>query len=99
MADRKIMAMHREYGKDIAHKCADCSNLCIYVTSSHTLYKCMAYGASASAATDWAKRWTACGLYGKTLPIDCFPLIRRLTRTKRQKKPIDGQIGFFEEEK
>lgn len=59
MADRKITAMHREYGKDIAHKCVDCSNLCIYVTSSHTQYKCMAYGTSASAATDWAKRWAA----------------------------------------
>ena len=62
MTDRKITAMHREYGKDIAHKCADCSNLCIHVTTSHTLYKCMAYGVSASAATDWTKRWTACGL-------------------------------------
>lgn len=100
MADRKITAMHREYGKDIAHRCADCPNLCIYVTSSHTLYKCMAYGVSASAAaTDWAKRWTACGLYGKPLPADHVPLIKRLTSTKRQEKPLDGQIGFFEEEK
>jgi hypothetical protein len=64
MADRKIEAMYREYGKDHAHRCADCPNLCIYVTPSHTLYKCMAYGVSASAATDWTKRWTACGLCG-----------------------------------
>jgi hypothetical protein len=56
MADRKIEAMYREYGKDHAHRCADCPNLCIYVTPSHTLYKCMAYGVSASAATDWTKR-------------------------------------------
>nr|DAH16502.1 MAG TPA: hypothetical protein [Caudoviricetes sp.] len=98
MANRKIQAIYREYGKDHAHKCADCPNLCIHATTSHTLYKCMAYGDSCSSATDWSQRWTACGLYGKTLPIDCFPLIR-LTRTKRQKKPIDGQIGFFEEEK
>lgn len=99
MADRKIAAMHREYGKDIAHRCADCPNLCIHATTSHTLYKCIAYGVSASAATDWRKRWTACGLYGKTLAIDCVPLIRRLTRTKRQEEPLDGQIGFLEEEK
>lgn len=98
MADRKITAMHREYGKDIAHKCADCSNLCIYVTSSHTLYKCMAYGASASAATDWAKRWTACGLCGKPLETDHVPLIKRLTSTKQQEKPIDGQMTFLETE-
>ena len=98
MANRKIQAIYREYGKDHAHKCADCPNLCIHATTSHTLYKCMAYGDSCSSATDWSKRWTACGLYGKTLPIDCFPLIRRLTRTKRQKKPIDGQMTFLETE-
>nr|DAX15401.1 MAG TPA: hypothetical protein [Bacteriophage sp.] len=95
MPDRKITAMHRVYGQDDAHKCADCSNLCIYVTSSHTLYKCMAYGVSASAATDWAKRWTACGLYEKTLAIDCVPLIKRLTRMKKQEEPLDGQMTFL----
>lgn len=99
MADRKIAAMHRKYGKDCAHKCVNCQNFRIYATKSRMLYKCMAYGVSASAATDWAKRWTACGLYGKTLAIDCVPLIRRLTNTKRQEKPIDGQMGFLEEEK
>lgn len=99
MADRKITAMHREYGKDTAHKCVNCQNFCIYATKSRMLYKCMAYGVSASAATDWAKRWTACGLYGKTLAIDCVPLIRRLPRTKRQEEPLDGQMGFLEEEK
>lgn len=99
MADRKITAMHRVYGQDDAHKCAGCPNLCIYVTPSHTLYKCMAYGVSASAATDWAKRWAACGLYGKPLAADHVPLIKRLKPARRQEEPLDGQIGFFEEEK
>lgn len=98
MADRKITAMHREYGKDIAHKCADCSNICIYVTSSHTQYKCMAYGVSASAATDWAKRWTACLLYGKPLPADHVQLMKRLPRSKQQEKPLDWQMTFLETE-
>lgn len=98
MADRKIEAMYREYGKDHAHRCADCPNLCIYVTPSHTLYKCMAYGVSASAATDWTKRWTACGLCGNPLPADHVPLIKRLTSTKQQGKPIDGQMTFLETE-
>lgn len=99
MANRKIEAMYREYWKDHAHRCADCQNLCIHATTSHTLYKCMAYGDSCSSATDWSKRWTACGLYGKTLAIDCVPLIKRLTSTKQQEKPIDGQISMWEEDK
>lgn len=99
MADRKIAAMHREYGKDIAHRCADCPNLCIHVTTSHTRYKCMAYGVSFSSVTDWAKKWAACGLYGKPLEADHVPLIKRLTRTKQQEKPIDGQMTFLGTEK
>lgn len=42
-----------------------------------------------------AKRWAACGLYGKPLEADHVPLIKRLTRTKRQEKPIDGQMTFL----
>lgn len=95
MANRKIDAMHREYRTDCAHKCADCTNLCVY-TANKTWYKCMAYGVSASAATDWAKKWTACGLYGKPLAADHVPLIKRLKPAKRQEKPLDGQMGFLE---
>lgn len=98
MVNRKIVAMHREYGKDCAHKCADCPNLCIYATSSHTRYKCKAYGDSCSSATDWAKRWTACGLYAKPIAADHIPLMRRLKPAKRQEKPLDGQMGFLETE-
>lgn len=98
MADRKITAMHRKYGKNTAHRCEDCQNLCIHVTTSHTRYKCMAYGVSFSSATDWAKRWTACGLCGKPLEADNVPLIKRLTSTKQQEKPIDGQMTFLETE-
>jgi hypothetical protein len=98
MANRKIDAMYREYGTDCAHKCADCTNLCVY-TANKTWYKCAAYGTSSSAATDWTKKWAACGLYGKPLEADHVPLIKRLTSTKQQEKPIDGQMTFLEEER
>lgn len=99
MADRKITAMHREYGKDIAHRCANCKNFCIHATTSRTRYKCIAYGVSFSSATDWAKKWAACGLYGKPLAADHVPLIKRLPRTKRKEEPLDGQMGSLEESK
>lgn len=98
MANRKIVAMHREYGQDAAHRYADCPTLCIYATSSYTRHKCKAYGDSCSSATDWTKRWTACGLYGKPLPADHVPLMKRLPRAKQQEKPLDGQLGFLEPE-
>lgn len=98
MVNRKIVAMHHEYGQDAAHRCADCPNLCIYATSSYTRHKCKAYGDSCSSATDWTKRWSACGLYGKPLPADHVPLMKRLPRAKQQEKPLDGQLGFLEPE-
>ena len=94
MADRKIAAMHREYGKDHAHRCEDCPNLRAD-KASRTRYKCTAYGTSGSAATDWARRWTACGLYGEPLAADHVPLIKRLKPAKQQEKPLDGQVTFF----
>lgn len=100
MADRKITAMHREYGKDCAHKCADCPNLCVYMANK-TWYKCAAYGVSSSAASDWAKSWTACGMYGHPARKGGTPLFERLKHAKRKAdvEPLDGQISMLEEEK
>ena len=100
MTDRKITAMHREYGKDCAHKCADCQNLCVYMANK-TCYKCAAYGVSSSAASDWAKSWTACGMYGHPARKGDTPLFERLKHAKRKAdvEPLDGQISMWEEEK
>lgn len=87
MADRKITAMHRKYGKDCAHKCADCPNLWIRVKNK-ARYKCAAYGTSGSAATDWNAQWTACGLYGYRIGKGYVPIIKRLKPAKRRKKPM-----------
>ena len=95
--NRKITAMHREFGENGAHKCKDCPNLRTFKAGKRRDYKCAAYGISCSQATDWAKRWTACGMYGKQIPADHVPLMKRLKPAKRQEKPLDGQIGFLEE--
>lgn len=97
MADRKIAAMHKEYGKAHGYKCADCPSLVCYEARSGRRYcKCIAYGNSASEATDWAKKWPACGLYGQ--PVDKWrtPLMERLKHAKRpNNEPIEGQISIF----
>lgn len=100
MADRKIAAMHREYGKDHAHRCEDCPNLRAD-KASRTWYKCTAYGTSSSAATDWAKSWTACGMYGHPARKGDTPLFERLKHAKRKAdvEPLDGQISMWEEDK
>ncbi len=103
MAGRKITAMHREYGMNNAHSCGECPHYCLHVAATckggRSHYKCRVYGESFSEATDWYRNWMACGMYGKPLPDFHVPLMVRLKRTRRHEKPIDGQIGFLEEEK
>jgi hypothetical protein len=38
-------------------------------------------------------------MYGEPLDADHVPLIKRLTSTKQQEKPLDGQMTFLETEK
>lgn len=92
---RKITAMHREFGEDGTHKCKDCPHLRTFQIGKRRVYKCAAYGISCSQATDWRKNWTACGMYGKPLPDFHVPIMVQLKCTRRQEKPLDGQVTFF----
>ena len=58
---RKIDAMHNLFGESPGKKCRDCPHL-FRRTYDRTYFKCEVYGASCSAATDWAQSWNACGL-------------------------------------
>lgn len=58
---RKIDAMHNLFGESPGKKCRDCPHL-FRRTYDRTYFKCEVYGASCSAATDWAQGWNACGL-------------------------------------
>lgn len=97
MADRKIAAMHKEYGKAYGLKCVGCTLLlCREFRSGRRVYKCKAYGDSCADSTDWAKSWPACGLYGQLLPEGHVPLIERLKHAKRcDRRPVEGQISMF----
>ena len=94
--DDRIALMYKLHGKTHGHKCADCCNLRA-TFYARTYYKCIAYGTSNSASTDWAKNRTACGLYGKPFDPDTMrPAIEAKKHMQRQvdTKPIDGQISI-----
>lgn len=92
MALRKIDLMHRQFGKCHGHTCGECSNL-----TKHRYYKCKAYGATSSEASDWAKRWLACGLFNK--PWGDKPIMHIVRPTRKDKEemqntPVEGQISM-----
>ena len=94
MADRKLAAMHKEYGRDYGFRCSDCPWLSKVYGNTRSYYKCAAYGSSASEATDWAKSWDACGLRTKSI-AGLTPMVKRLERERQSDKPIPGQMDMF----
>ena len=97
MALRKIELMQRLFGKCDSHTCGECSNLDEYPYNKRTYRKCKAYGNTGSEASDWAKRWLACGLFNK--PWKGKPIMRLVRPTRKDKEdmqntPIDGQLSM-----
>jgi hypothetical protein len=91
----KIEAMHEHFGKKDGFKCGDCCNL-LKKRANTTFYKCTVYGCSSSIATDWAKKWIACGMFNIKTPQDKH---RALWIKEDIKEPINGQIKIGEEVK
>lgn len=99
MAIRKNGLMYRLFGKTPGHTCRECSNFTKGRYHDKTLCKCKVYGLTHSAASDWAQRWEACGMFNK--PWGKGPIIREVkpTWTKQedeQKIPLDGQMKMEE---
>lgn len=85
---KKIEAMHRRFGKIEDKKCGDCCNL-VFHRQGKKYFKCALYGTSSSLSTDWAKKWTACGMFNKEQEL------RRkgtLSITEIDNTPMDGQL-------
>jgi len=60
----KSERMWQMYGKRSDKTCGDCQNLIIrYGDVPASYFKCKFYGNSGSEATDWRKKYTACGLF------------------------------------
>lgn len=97
MAIRKIDLMHRIFGKCDGHTCGECSNLAEGRYHDKILRKCKVYGMTHSEASDWAKRWLACGMFNKPWgkgPVMSLVRPTRKDKEKMQNTPIEGQISM-----
>lgn len=94
---RKIEEMHYRFGKTPGQMCEDCSNLIKGRYHGMYLRKCTVYGATQSEASDWRKKYEACGLYNK--PWSGNEIIRTLKHSgmpKPTEEPMEGQITIEE---
>ena len=90
---RKIDEMHRRFGIRPDKRCEDCSNLIKGRYHGMYLRKCTVYGATHSEASDWRKKYVACGLFDKAWN---GPMIIRTLKyggmLREPEKPLAGQI-------
>jgi hypothetical protein len=60
---KRIARMHLNHGAGPAgRKCKDCEHLLLH-RYGRTVFKCLQFGTSRSAVTDWRESWPACGKF------------------------------------
>lgn len=98
MAIRKQQLMYKEFGMCDGHLCGECSNLVEGRYHDKILRKCKVYGLTHSEASDWAKRWLACGMFNK--PYTGGPIIDLVRRgggkrpPEAPEEPLEGQMSL-----
>lgn len=101
MARQKpIELMHCYFGeKGGMDCCGTCCNLRVYQYNTKRVRKCIAYGGLHSTKADWAKRWPACGLYGRQVSQQMISdtakqIFARIGAREEDNGPVEGQIGL-----
>lgn len=97
MIARKIAMMHKMFGLEPGHTCGDCVNLACGQFGSRIRYKCMVYGWTHSEASDWAKSWPACRMFGHE--YSGRPVIELRETQKEPETPLEGQLDLLGEVK
>lgn len=93
---RKIHLMHRFFGVCEGKTCGDCRSLISVRLGYKCLSKCVVYGVSSSVATDWAKRWTACGMFNQEYTgTEIKRIVRRGSGEKEPEEPMEGQMNYW----
>lgn len=86
---RKNELMRRLYGTGEG-TCAEC---CHFRPASGGYSKCMVYGNSASEATDWNHRYSACGLKNQKDVPD--KNVVKMVISSKQVTDTEGQLSLF----
>ena len=89
--------MIKHFGRNVHHRCGECSNFARGQYHGKWLQKCERYGLSHSEATDWAQKWPACGMFDVAMPENDRPLMEYLDRRRPCRKDVPGQMSLFEE--
>lgn len=76
------------------HTCQECKNLICVEAGKRKVYKCLAYGHTGSAATDWKASYMACRRFNQ--PVPERPLIETGEQPQNSEEELPGQISIFD---
>lgn len=88
---KKIDLMHAMFGT-AEGKCTECRHFEEHWNRDGKYFKCRIYGVSPSEATDWRKKYPACGL--KNVKTDHRNVYKYATSDKNRKE-AEGQMRLF----
>lgn len=95
MALRKNELMYAMFGVREGERCGDCSNL-VERMYDKKYFKCRHYSLSSSEASDWRKKWSACGLFNKEYDgRKGVWFVKHAPRPKDDIPECEGQEGLF----
>lgn len=87
---RKIDLMHKMFGRMEGRTCGECKNLITYRYRDKVYRKCTIYGDTSSEATDWVKKYAACGKFNGE--YKGRPIVRMVTPEKSRKPMVDDEM-------
>ena len=89
----KIQTMYKwSGGTDYGHTCYECRNCKKFTKGSRCIYKCLAYGNTDSAATDWKGSFIACRHFNK--PVPERPVLRGIVKRRDPNEELTGQMSL-----
>ena len=93
-SEQKAKRMYRRFGMITdGRRCRACSNLVKVEHGNHRVYKCLVYGDTHSAASDWRISNTACGMINRE--YKGRPIIELRETKSRSDEQIEGQLTVF----
>lgn len=89
---QRLRRMHDRFGECSA-ACGTCTNFIRRSAGSHTYCKCLIYGDSSGAWSDWRAYWLGCGHINQPLKADESPVLSLYNQKGNWKTILAKQLN------
>ena len=90
----RLKKMYMKFGKAPEGECKGCHYFARRECGNRTVSKCLVYGSTSSAASDWSGKWEGCGLYPGG-PWDGVNVMHQIVSDPEDEQ-LEGQTNIFD---